>query len=226
MGAFFLWRKILFICIICSVTIFFIFHSFTKRQHYIPVFNVLTTPAAITSGMKGSALTVNIAFGDDDVQQWIEQLQSPYPLIFLDLEWAERYPSTIEMMVEKNITIGLLGKDGNAYMESNDLLEKQIDQYEALFQSKPLWFRTADEQFPKELLNALSKKEINALSSSIRWTGGKIKLEQNGEIVSVSSYKNHQIDFKALQQLTNDHPFNTIDQVLFNLQSKKKKIPN
>lgn len=111
-------------------------------------------------------------------------------------------------------------------MESNDLLEKQIDQYEALFQSKPLWFRTADEQFPKELLNALSKKEINALSSSIRWTGGKIKLEQNGEIVSVSSYKNHQIDFKALQQLTNDHPFNTIDQVLFNLQSKKKKIPN
>ncbi|HLR23803.1 MAG TPA: hypothetical protein VK100_08860 [Pseudogracilibacillus sp.] len=186
----------------------------------------MTTPAAITSGMKGSALTVNIAFGDDDVQQWIEQLQSPYPLIFLDLEWAERYPSTIEMMVEKNITIGLLGKDGNAYMESNDLLEKQIDQYEALFQSKPLWFRTADEQFPKELLNALSKKEINALSSSIRWTGGKIKLEQNGEIVSVSSYKNHQIDFKALQQLTNDHPFNTIDQVLFNLQSKKKKIPN
>lgn len=209
-----------------SLTLFLLLHSLTTRPPLLPVFTVATKPAVITAGVTGSALTVNLAFGDQEVEEWLNQLEPPYPLLFVDLDWAERYPSLIEIISEKNITIGLLGKNGDAYMNSKTLLEKQLLQYEEIFQAKPLWFRTADERFPKELVTTLLQKEINALGSSIRWTGEDLALEQKGEIVSVSSYKNDQLDFTALQQLANTHTFETIDQVLFNVQSKKKKFPN
>lgn len=219
-------RKPIFICILFSLTLFLTFHTFSTRQHYIPVFNILTEPAAITNGVTGSALTVNISFGDTEVQQWIEQLQKPYPLLFIDIDWAKRYPSLVETMIEKNITIGLLGDEGDSYIDNTSLLQTQIEQYEKIFQSKPLWFRTADEKFPESLLQHVSKQEMNALGSSIRWTGKSLNLEGKGEIVSISSYKDQQVKFDQLQQLLNDHSFDSIDHVLFNLQSKKKKIPN
>lgn len=225
MGVFPIRYKVIIICILCSLTLFFTFHTFSKKQHYIPVFNILAEPAAITSGVTGSALTVNIAFGDTDVEQWVEQLQEPYPLLFIDIDWAERYPSLIETMIEKNITTGLLGAKGRSYIDNTSLLNEQIIQYEKIFQSKPLWFRTTDEKFPPVLLNDLDKHKINALGSSLRWTGKPITLKQEGEIISVSSYKNQQVNFDQLQQFMNDASFTSIDQVLFNLQSKKKKIP-
>ena len=38
----------------------------------VSVFRVTKEPVAITRGTYGSALTVNISFGDDEVKEWIQ----------------------------------------------------------------------------------------------------------------------------------------------------------
>lgn len=190
------------------------------------VFHITEEPATIIRGTNGFTLTLNISFGDEEISDWIETLDAPYPLLFLDLDWAERFPETVQMIQKKKIPIGLLGSEDEVYIKNEQLLAKQIKQYVETFKEKPLWFRTRDEKFSPNLHTSLWKEEINPLGSSLTWEGKGDPVLKEGEIISVPYHKEKRIDFPKLDQLMQDKKFTTIDEVLFGSTNKIKKIPD
>ncbi|WP_203247910.1 polysaccharide deacetylase family protein [Sporosarcina beigongshangi] len=190
------------------------------------VFRLTDEPAVITRGTSGSVLTVNISFGDVEVEQWVQQLAKPYPLLFVDIDWAERFPSTVRLIREKNIPVGLLGHQGDAYEQDNSLFLTQLEQFETLFEVRPLWFRTVDEVFPQSLHTQLLEAEINALGSSIVWHGGDSPPIVEGEIISVPHHRDDHIVLTELKKVYKGRTFSTIEDMLFKTTVKTKKIPN
>lgn len=195
------------------------------KREYIPVFRLTENPAVITRGMQGSLMTVNVSFGDEKIKEWIESLEQPYPLFFVDLKWAERFPETIETMRRLNITIGLLGSTGVDYQKNDTLLKEQILQYEKIFGIQPLWFRTTDEHFPKSLQEQLWTYEINALGSSMKWPKEEKTAHKKGEIIAATSSVEQSLNTTKLTTYMRSHEFHTIEEVLFGQLGKSKKIP-
>ena len=183
-------------------------------------------PDVITKGTYGSAVTVNISYGKDDAIQWLESLEAPFPLIFADIEWLERSPNALNVLIKKKIPVGLLGKEGLSYEENPSYLEKEIASYEKMFKKKPLWFRTIDEEFPSSLRNALFQHEINALGSSVFWSfPEKTPRLGKGDILSVPYHREQQIPFKQIDALRASQPLHTVEDVLFGVSLKTKKYP-
>jgi hypothetical protein len=183
-------------------------------------------PDVITKGTYGTAVTINISFGKEDVIQWLESLQSPYPLIMADLDWLNRSPKAVEILIKKKIPVGLLGKDGITYEEDPSLLEKEIQGFEKVFGKKPLWFRTGDEEFPVGLRNNLYQHEINALGSSVFWStsGQKPKLTK-GDILSIPYHREEKISFNEVDRLRSSQDFHSVEDVIFGVSVKTKKFP-
>lgn len=195
------------------------------KREYIPVFRLTENPTVITRGVQGSLMTVNISFGDEKLKKWLETLEKPYPLFFIDLSWAERFPETIEMMRKKNMSIGLLGADGNDYQKNKELLKEQMLQYEKTFGTQPLWFRTKDEHFPELLRNQLWTYEVNALASTTKWAKGEQRPHQKGEIIAATSSAEEELDTESLTSFLKSRDFFTVEEVLFGQLGKSKKIP-
>lgn len=189
------------------------------------VFRMTDEPVAITRGTFGSALTVNISFGDNEVHEWVEQLEKPYPLLLIDTEWANRFPETVRLITKKNIPTGLLGKSGAAYEADPSLLLTELKKFESSFNIKPLWFRTEDEVFPHFLHTLLWEAELNALGSSFVWDGGKLPPVTEGEIISVPHHRKSRVNLSELKRLSETREFHSIEDVLFGVTVKSKKIP-
>jgi len=219
-----MYKKII-IALIVSCGLFLLFPPFPKNYSLTSVFRVTEEPAAITHGTYGSALTVNISFGDDEVLNWISELKKPYPTLFIDMDWAERFPETIRIMKDKNIPTALLGQDSLAYENDAKLLVQQIERYEMTFGGKPLWFRTQDETFSQFLHELLWESEINAMGSSFIWTGGEIPPETKGEIISIPHHREQRINLAEINRLYESRDFQSIEDVIFGIQGKLKKIP-
>ena len=105
-------NKYMITAMICCVLFSCSFPPLPKQISLLSVFRVTEEPAVIVRGASGSALTVNISFGDVEVEQWIQEFSKPYPLLFVDMKWAERFPETVRLIKEKNIPVGLLGDEG------------------------------------------------------------------------------------------------------------------
>ena len=174
-------NKYIITAIICCA-LFLLLPALPKQMSLVSVFRVTEEPAVIVRGASGSALTVNISFGDVEVEQWIQELSKPYPLIFVDMKWAGRFPETVRLIKEKNIPVGLLGDEGMTYEQNTPLFIDQLEQFEKTFGVKPLWFRTIDEVFPTTLHSMLWEAEINALGSSVVWNGGDFRLLLKGKL--------------------------------------------
>lgn len=202
------------------------FFLFPNKNTLLPVFHVTEKPTAIVRGTSGSALTVNISFGDEPVKKWINELEKPYPLLLVDIKWAERFPETIRLIEQKKVPTGLLGSEGLLYESDEHLLEEQLQAYEEIFNEKPLWFRTSDEFFPESLHAALWNAKINALGSTFTWSGGKIPPIKEGEIISVSHHEENKINFKDLEALMKNRNIKTLEDALFGSIGKTKKIPD
>ncbi len=216
--------KIAFIFILgCGLFLFF--PSLAEKNSLLSVFRVTEEPVAITRGTYGSALTVNLSFGDDEIIEWIQTMEKPYPLLFIDVDWANRFPSTVQLINEKHVPTALLGSKGADYEEDGRLLVDQIDQFEKNFKRKPLWFRTMDEVFPPFLHTLLWEAKINALGSSFSWKGGDIPPMIEGEIISVPHHQKDRINLSRLKKLEETRDFQTIEEVLFGALGKTKKIP-
>lgn len=218
-------RKKIALFFILGCGLFLVFPSLPEKDSFLSVFRVTEEPVAITRGTYGSALTINLSFGDDDVVEWIQTLKKPYPLIFVDVDWANRFPETIQLINEKNIPTGLLGSKGMDYEADGRLLINQVEQFEKSFKRKPLWFRTIDEIFPPFLHTLLWEAKINALGSSVTWMGGEIPPMTEGEIISVPHHRKDRINLLALKRLDETRDFQTIEEVLFGPIGKTKKIP-
>lgn len=205
---------------------FLSFISLPEKSTVTSVFRITEKPTAIIRGTSGSALTINLSFGDEPVKEWIEKLEKPYPLILVDVNWAERFPETIQLIKRKKISTGLLGSNGKHYEDDDTLLKKQMSRYQNIFDEKPLWFRTSDEFFPEPLHALLWEDKINALGSTLNWSGGKIPPMTEGEIIAVSFHQKNKINFSDMDQLIDDRDFKSIEEVLFGPVGKTKKIPN
>lgn len=218
-------RKKLIMLLIIGCGLALLFPPLPEKISLVSVFRLTEKPLAITRGTYSSALTVNISFGDDNVEQWIQTLEKPYPLLLVDPDWAGRFPATIRLINEKSIPTGLLGHEGATYEKNDQLLYEQIKQFESFFDAKPLWFRTIDEVFPASLHALLWKEEINALGSTVTWTGGEIPPTVEGDIFSIPHHQKNRIYLPELKRLTESRDFQTIDEVLFGPIGKTKKIP-
>ncbi|KZE37253.1 hypothetical protein AV656_11835 [Bhargavaea cecembensis] len=211
-------------------TLFFLFTAFVLVRSsgggpLIPVFNITQEPDVIVQGSQGTALTVDLSFGDSEVKAWLEGLQAPYPLIFTDSAWMERSPELVKLMIDRNIPVGLLGTEGKRYEEEPKLLDEQIGVYEAHFGRKPLYFRTSDEEFPKALQKQLFEAEVNALGSTLRWDGGKLPKKREGLILSVQHHQEERTDLKKVSELLSSNEFLAIEDVLFGVETKERKFP-
>lgn len=190
------------------------------------VFRLTDEPhEVIVRGMSGSAMTINISFGDEEVEQLIHELKAPYPLLLLDMDWAGRFPEIVQLIKKRNIPTGLLGHAGIEYEQNTPLLIAQLERYEKIFGSKPLWFRTSDEQFPHSLRAALWDTEVNALGSSVRWYTGEPPPVIEGEIISIPHYREERITVTDFKKLAETRQNKSLEDVLFNMSIKTKKIP-
>lgn len=94
-------RNKYFIIFITCLGLFILLPPLPEQASLTSVFRLTEEPAVIVQGTSGSALTVNISFGDVEVEQWIQGLSKPYPLLFVDMDWAERFPETVRLIAEK-----------------------------------------------------------------------------------------------------------------------------
>ncbi|MGM9921544.1 MAG: hypothetical protein ACI33O_09875 [Bhargavaea sp.] len=210
--------------------LFFLFTAFVLVRSsdggpLIPVFNITQEPDVIVQGSHGAALTVDLSFGDSEVKAWLEELQAPYPLIFADPAWLERSPDLVELMIDRNIPVALLGAEGKRYEDEPKLLDEQIAVFEDHFGRKPLYFRTTDEEFPKTLQKQLFEAEVNALGSTMRWDGGKLPKKREGLILSVQHHQEERTDLKKVSELLSANEFQAIEDVLFGVETKERKFP-
>lgn len=210
---------------ILAAGLFLLLPPLSERYSITSVFRVTEEPVAITRGTYGSVLTVNISFGDDEVMDWIQELDKPYPTLFIDTDWAERFPETIDLIINKNIPTALLGQEGEVYEYDTELFINQLERFETLFGVKPLWFRTADEVFPVILHELLREAEVNALGSSLTWSGGDIPPVTEGEIISVPHHRTNRVQLLELNRLSESREFQTIEDVIFGTTGKMKKLP-
>jgi hypothetical protein len=217
-------KLILLISVCCAAVLFF--PSMPGTDSLKAVFRLTDEPnEVIVRGMSGSALTINISFGDEEVEQLIHELQAPYPLLLLDMEWAERFPEIVQLIKKRNIPTGLLGHAGIDYEQNTPLLIEQLEKYEELFGVMPLWFRTSDEEFPFSLRKTLWESEVNALGSTVRWHTGEPPPMIEGEIISLPHYKEERITLANFKKLTETRQNKSLEDVLFNMSIKTKKMP-
>lgn len=217
-------NKYMITAIICCA-LFLLLPALPKQLSLVSVFRVTEEPAVIVRGASGSALTVNISFGDIEVEQWIQELSKPYPLLLVDMKWAGRFPKTVQLIKEKNISIGLLGDKGVTYEQNTILFTEQLEQFEKTFGVKPLWFRTIDEVFPANLHSMLWDAEVNALGSSVVWNGGDLPSVTKGEIISVPHHRENRVNLAELKKLDKDRTFISVEAMLFGTKVNVKKIP-
>ncbi|MFS0689659.1 hypothetical protein AB1K89_10465 [Sporosarcina sp. 179-K 8C2 HS] len=217
-------KLIILITICCAAALFF--PSMPGSDSLKAVFRLTDEPnEVIVRGMSGSALTINISFGDQEVEELIRELQAPYPLLLLDMEWAERFPEIVQLIKKRNIPTGLLGHAGIEYEQNTPLLVEQLEMYEKFFNAKPLWFRTFDEQFPYSLRSTLWDTEVNALGSSVRWYKGEPPPVIEGEIISLPHHREERITLTNFKKLTETRQNKSLEDVLFNMSIKTKKLP-
>lgn len=217
-------KKLGWILIICTL-ILVLWPSPITAPKMLNVFKLTQEPDVVVRGTSGSALTVDISFGDTELETWIAEIEAPYPLLLVDTDWANRFPDSAELIRKKNIPVALLGKEGAVYEKDSSLFSKQLEEFTLLFKKKPLWFRTSDEVFPKQLQESLWKHEINALGSTLRWQGGKLPPHKKGEILTAALERKGKVMLKDIDRLRASREFRSVEDVLFATDVKTKKIP-
>ena len=212
--------------ILITLIIVFVFLIFIQqKEQWTSVFRVTEQPDVLMKGNHGVTLTVDLSFGREDVDDWITNLEKPYPLLFLDADWMERSPLIVKKIKEKNIPVGLLGQESKNYEENLALLKKEIEIFQSEFGVVPLWYRTKDNIFPEPLKQQVWDSKINMVSSSIKWTAGDPPTIQKGDIVSVALHQKTRVSLKELTAFQKAHPFVSIEETLFGYKTQTKTFP-
>lgn len=218
-------KKIVLLFILTFCGVLFIPQLFTPSSSVVTVFRLTEDPIVIVRGVQGSALTVDISFGDQEVDKLLDQLTPTPPLLFVDMDWVTRFPLLVEKIKERSFPVALLGAEGTLYEQDPEFIIQQVKAFEEVFDTKPLWFRTVDEQFPQLLLQQLRTLEINALGSTIHWKGGNLPVKKEGEIISVPHHRKERINLYDLERLSSNRTFQSVEDLLFQPHIKTKKAP-
>lgn len=202
----------------------FLFNVPKNFSSLLPVFQLTEKPTVISKGSYGNTITIDLTFGKDDIKKLVNDLQAPYPHFFISIEWIERSEDIIDIMKEKNVPIGLLGKNGAIYIENPTLFEKEVERFEQAIGEKPLWFRTMDYEFPIELQKKAWEQEVNLLSSSKYWTD-KVPGLEKGDILTIPLHQEERLDIQQLTKFVQSKEIISIEQNIFGLKVKTKTYP-
>ena len=205
--------------------VFIIVFFIQQNEELKSVFRLTEQPDVLVKGNHGMALTVDLSFGREDVEEWIGNLEKPYPLLFLDAAWIERSPLIVKKIKEKKIPVGLLGQDSKNYEDSPKHLEKEIKAFESAFGYVPLWYRTHDHKFTDTLKAQVWEYQVNMVGASIAWTSGPTPKVKKGDIVSASLHKDERVDLKALTSFQKSHPFVSLEETIFGYKTESKTFP-
>ena len=189
-----------------------------------PVFQLTETPTIISKGQFGASLIVELSYSHEGLEQWLTQLNKPYPLILADADWLLRSPDIVKLLIEQNIPIGLLGELNENYLNNDTLLKKQLAIFQKTFQQQPLWFATRDYLIDEALQQTLYALEINLIAPtySIKDTQGKFA---EGDFISIPLHREETISFEELNQFIKAHTFITIEQNLLGYNFSTKRYP-
>jgi len=211
--------------IITLISLFIILVIIQQKEEWTSVFRITEQPDVLIKGNNGMTLTVDLSFGREDVEEWITNLEKPYPLLFLDADWIERSPLIVKKIKDKKIPVGLLGSNSKEYEGSPELLAQEISKFQASFDSVPLWYRTQDNSFPDLLKNQVWEKQMNMVSSSVKWSTGSSPSVKKGDIVSVSLHRETRIDLQKLTTFQKQYSFVSLEETLFGYKTETKTFP-
>ncbi|MED3661779.1 hypothetical protein NST62_12970 [Ureibacillus sp. FSL K6-8385] len=214
-------RKIIIPLFIIVVILLLIY---PQKNSIISVFRMTDQPLVISKGNYGQSLIVEISFTHDELPQWLESLNAPYPILMLDANWIERSPKLVELIRKKNIPTGLLGGVGKEEYSVN-AFKKEVEIYEKHFNKKPLWFMTRDYEFPDEIKQAAFNEEINLISPTHIYKEGKKYNEIKGAIISLQIHEHSKPNFKNLPRFMQSHKFISLEENIFGYTFKSTKMP-
>lgn len=215
-----MYKKLLFILIILIFSFLFI----PQNNKLITTFRFSNEPIVIGKGNYGQSLVVELSFSHKGLEEWVNQLNKPYPLFMLDADWIERSPEMIELFQRKNIPTGLYGKINEDEFSLRDF-QKEISLYEKYFHSKPLWYMTSNYQYPNELKQAALKENINLLSPSFIYSEFDIPNQNNGAIISIPLHESVTPNFSKISTYIKSTSFISIEENIFGFSMKSKKTP-
>ena len=210
-----------------SIIIFFICLFFLlmwpKNSPTIPVFLINSEPTAITKGQSGNAIIVAVSFEHDELQSFIQQ-QSELPITYLiSTDLLDRSPALVQTLKKHQPIVGLLGSTADQYEETPDLLEKQLGRFQSHFNEAPMYFMTEDKYYTQQLLNTLSKKQINAIAPSL--LSSYSNKPRKGQLLYVHFDESTEPNFKKLQAFLKKHKFTTIEETIFDASISTSTAP-
>lgn len=219
-----MFRKILFT--FCIALILILLFIISKKDTIITAFRLSDEPIVISKGNYGQSLIVEISFSHDGLKEWIEQLEKPYPLFMLDVNWIERSPEMVELIKKKNIPTGIYGNNHGSEF-SIDLFKKEIEIYEETFHNKPLWYMSSNYDYPQSLKQAAFNEKINLLSPTFIFSEKTSHSQQNNEgaIISVQIHETSNPNFNNVTKLLKKQNFISIEENIFGYSMKSKRIP-
>ncbi|MEO4055222.1 hypothetical protein [Solibacillus sp. CAU 1738] len=212
-------RKVL---VLLGLSVILLLFYKNEISSVIPVFHVTNEPNVISKGHYGQTLILEVSFSHDGFEQWLENVQPPYPLLVLHSDWIERSPSTIEIIQKKRLPTALLGNDSETY-EIDSTIQKEIGIYEKHFGRKPLWFMTQDYTFSDELKQKIFAERVNMITPTALWQND-MQLSE-GMIIAVPMHESSIIDFEQLTSFMQKQPFVSIEENLFGYTIKTKRFP-
>ncbi|MER2109095.1 MAG: hypothetical protein ABS949_19390 [Solibacillus sp.] len=193
---------------------------FLSKNAISPVFQLTNSPNILTKGHYGEALVVEISYSHDGLEEWLQQLTKPYPLILADAHWLARSEPLTKLLIEKQIPIGLLGQKNEMY-EDSQLLDQELAVFYDIFQQMPLWFATYDDLVDNALLEQLFHKKINVLSPTNLYPATPNK----GEFIAIHVHRQTPIDFQEVTNYMKSHTFLSIEESLFGYELSTKRYP-
>lgn len=203
-----------------GIIIILIFLFFLSKNAISPTFQLTNSPTILTKGHYGEALIIEISYSHDGLEEWIQQLTEPYPLILADIDWLVRSEDLKRLLIEKKIPVGLLGQKSEIYANTA-LLDQELATFYEEFQYVPLWFATQDDLVDTALLQKLFTKKINVLSPSATYPN----VPAEGEFVAIRLHRHTAVDFQQIKSYTQSHRFLSIEESLFGYEIKTKRTP-
>ncbi|KGR75254.1 hypothetical protein CD33_11045 [Ureibacillus sinduriensis BLB-1 = JCM 15800] len=214
-------RKLLATVVLVVIVTLFVY---PQRESIISVFRMTDEPLIISKGNYGQSLIVELSFSHEGLEEWLQSLKQPYPLLMLDADWIARSPKIVEQIKKQNMPTGLLGKQGAENSYSIEQFNKDLKIYEKHFNNKPLWFMTSDYEFGTNLQQAVFDQEINLLSPSMIYAKNNYQ-KTDGAILSLKLHEKSKPNFEEYTKLIETEKFVSIEENVFGYTIKTKKIP-
>ena len=203
--------------------LFLIFFYFDEKNSILPAFQLTDTPTIITKGQFGASLIVELSYSHKGLEDWLTNLNEPYPLFLVESDWLLRSPELVKLLKEKNIRVGLLGSTRDQYKD-DDLLKKQLAIFEKTFYIKPLWFATADYIIDESMQTTLHQLEINLIAPTQSFPIEESKLDE-GVFIRIPLHRHEMIAFDEINQFMQKHSFISVEQNIFGYEISTKRFP-